>query len=219
MKTEINLFAFLLAFFILQSAWGKVIVYDLTPLNSKTPGIKFYLPFTAGTHEGESNQLLGSITIDTEHWNDSHGEFHVPIDSITTGNKTRDCHLRESLGLNYSDAHYPAEHSCTDQNQLPLSGKRSVIYPEITLKIHSLSKTPSSDLLEINGTWTIHGNSRAVKLPVKMLPHGKEFQIQGEAELSLKDYGVEVKSVHLLFVSISVHDQVRVLFNLLLSPH
>jgi polyisoprenoid-binding protein YceI len=188
-------------------------------------GVTFHVSYSLGTHDGTAETFTGNLDLKSTQPLVASGQFQVPIRSLKTGNAERDCHLLESLGLNYADTQYPGDHVCDDKNQLPETGKNAVVFPDITLKIISVAMDdPQAPFqldheakLQINGEWTIHGVTRSVKFPIKMSPVGKQLRLQGELPFSLKDYGITVKSAHALFVKISVSDTATAVFDVLLE--
>ena len=202
------------ALFFAQIALSAPTVFQ--PLSEKNTGIHFTLPYSLGTHDGDVHVLKGGMTLDLASLSSSAGELHVPINSITTGNEERDCHLQESLGLDYQQSDYPKEHVCT-KNQLPASGKNAVSFPEIILKITSLKKQENNGFTEATGSWTIHGVTVPTRLSVKLTFEGSKLRIQGSQPFSLKAFGIQVKSAHVLFATISVEDQAKLDFNILLE--
>lgn len=189
-------------------------------------GLAFHIPYSMGTHDGEARIGKAKIILDMKNPIATSGEFTVPIETMTTGNPERDCHMRESLGLNYEQSDFPKVHVCNEKNQLPETGKNAVVFPEIIFKILSLkSNDPSGEILtdretqvEVEGQLSIHGVNRKEKIPLKIIPVGDKIRLQGEMQLSLKDYNIVVKSGKILFVTISVKDLVKASFNLLIEP-
>ena len=184
------------------------------PASEKPFGIQFKLPYSLGTHDGRVGLIKGGVTLDLSNLSGSAGELHIPINSITTGNEERDCHLQEALGLDYLKSDYPKEHVC-QQQKLPTSGKNAVVFPEIILRITSMKSTNGH--FEATGSWTIHGVTLPATIPLKLIFDGPRLRVQGKISFSLKAYGIEVKSAHVLFATISVQDQAQVDLNLLME--
>ena len=61
--------------------------------------VEFVVPLTLGSHDGTIEQITGSLTITPGDLARTHGTLVAPIASFDTGNGKRDCHLRESLGI------------------------------------------------------------------------------------------------------------------------
>lgn len=188
---------------------------------SSTPMVKFSIPWSFGIHEGSSRTLSGSVTTD-----DSdkvlNANFEIPISSMTTGNSTRDCHMREALGLNYEISTFPEEHVCNRKNQIPESGPDSIQYPVIAVELQDM--TFPKDVFAIGIPQSVgarikvsmHGVTKTIvidKILVtkKILASGSVgFNVISTFQLSLKDFSVQVKPVNLGFKSVGVEDQVTV---------
>ncbi|MGZ3789165.1 MAG: YceI family protein [Bacteriovorax sp.] len=185
-------------------------------------GVQFHLPYTMGTHDGEAPLGKAQVFFDLENPGATTGEFRIPIDTMTTGNEERDCHMREALGLKYDQSDFPKEHVCSDSHHLPESGKNSVVFPEILFKISALKSLDKSGNIalegetpiEVEGTWSIHGVSQKALIPMKITPMKQKFKVTGETLLSLKSFDITVKPAKVLFFTIEVKDQVKVNFDL-----
>ena len=208
-----------------MSAFADLRNYHPVKDSAQGSGITFHISYSLGTHDGTAETVTGSLDLKSTEPLVASGQFQVPIRSLKTGNAQRDCHLLESLGLNYADTQYPGEHVCNGENRLPETGKNAVAFPDITLKIISVAmddpKTPfqlnHEAKLQINGEWTIHGVTKPVKFPMKMTPVGDQLRLQGELPFLLKDYGIVVKSAHVLIATISVSDTATAVFDMLLN--
>jgi hypothetical protein len=67
----------------------------------------------------------------------------------------------------------------------------------------------------------VHGISRPVKFRLAVSRPGTEpglLRVRGRVPLRLADYGVQVKPAGVLFVSISVKDEVTVVIDALVEP-
>src|SRR5262245_58017183 len=109
--------------------------------------------------------------------------------------------MREALGLDYAKSGFPEEHVCDDNNKLPASGPDAVVYPEIRFEVTGISAQDDAKLVldrekpvDLDGKWTIHGTTKPARIPVKIRPEGEGFRLTGSTKLSLKSFGVEVKS-------------------------
>lgn len=221
---------FLLALFIVlfhsNTGQAKSVLYRTPVIAPPNTGVKFFVPYTFGTHTGEARMFAGSMTLDNADPQSSRGEFSVPINSMTTDKAERDCHMMEALGLDYGEADFPEEHVCTDSYTLPATGKNAVKYPTILLKIHSVKSLEPSKLIhtdretkiEVDGEWIIHGKSYQWKFPLSLTPDGEKFKVHGTVPFSLKNHDVIVKSQRVLFVDINVKDNIKVEFNMIIEP-
>jgi len=150
----------------------------------------------------------------------------VPIASLRGDGGTRDCHMREALGLDYSRSRFPSEHVCDGENRLPATGPDAIAFPEIRLEL--LSARPLDDLgllaagkpvrVEIETRWTVHGVTKPARELVRVLRDGDGLRVRGRSTLVLKDFGVVVKSTKVLFAEVTVGDAVTVTYDLKLLP-
>jgi polyisoprenoid-binding protein YceI len=217
---------FILFLFIPAICFAVPKVYRPAAIPGPNIGIKFQIPYSLGTHEGDVRIISGSLTIDTIDPSTASGEFRVPIESLTTNKAERDCHLRESLGLNYQLSDFPNEHVCDNQFHMPSTGKNSIAFPLITLKIvsiNSLDRTKKIMLdgeteIVVVGLWTIHGKTNLIKFPIRIIPEDNKLKVVGEVLFSLSSFDIKVKPAHMAFFTISVKDQIKVIFDLLLTP-
>lgn len=196
----------------------------ITPADSS---IKFFIPYTFGTHEGEARMFSGKISLDLIDPAQSNGEFSVPISAMTTAKPQRDCHMREALGLDYGDSDFPEVHVCNEDDELPTAGKNAVKYPMIKLKVKSIkSLGPEKSVslekestIEVEGEWIIHGKSYQWVFPLRLSLEGEKLRVRGEVPFSLKNHDVIVKANRVLFIEIGVKDNAKVQFDLVLEPN
>src|SRR5260370_18933573 len=96
----------------------------------------------------------------------------VPISAINGDGGLRDCHMREALGLDYRSSHFPSEHVCDRDNELPASGPDAVVFRDLQFALKELRPIDDPRLLHqgkpvsvrIQGIWTIHGVSKPPNL-------------------------------------------------------
>lgn len=196
----------------------------ITPANST---IKFFIPYTFGTHEGEARMFSGKISLDLIDPAQSSGEFSAPISAMTTAKAERDCHMREALGIDYGESDFPEVHVCNDNDELPSAGKNAVKYPMIKLKVKSIKSLGPSKIIsldkesniEVEGEWIIHGKSYQWAFPMRLSLEGEKLRVRGEVPFSLKNHDVVVKATRVLFVEIGVKDNAKVQFDLILEPN
>ncbi len=171
------------------------------------------------TYQGFAKNVSGQMEIDPKTGHVSAGTFTVSIQDMTTDNSKRDCHMRQTLGLDYTVSDYPDKHVCDDNDQLPTTGPNSVKFPNVTLKILALNDlakmpldvraTPETSSVDgiINVLWSIHGREVAQEISVKLeRVSSQTIQIQGQTKLSLKSFGAVVKK----FGIVGVDDTIRV---------
>lgn len=187
------------------------------------------IPYTLGTHRERVTAVDGAVTLDPRTLELSGGRLVVPLSAIRSDDPTRECHLREALGLDYERSRYPREHVCDGADRLPAAGPEAIAFPAITLELTSGGPVPGGAApdadgeveVEARGTWSVHGVTRpaAVRLGVARdaaTPGG--LRVRGRHALRLYDFGVVVKPAKVLFVTISVADEVALELDLLLEP-
>jgi polyisoprenoid-binding protein YceI len=121
---------------------------------------------------GSFGDFKGAVVVDRENPAKSSVEFTVVAASINTGTEDRDKHLRSA------DFFDVAQH------------------PEIAFKSSKIEPTKTKDLYNVTGSFTMHGVTKQIVLPVQFLgfakdPWGNEragFEI--ETVLDRKDYGL-----------------------------
>jgi len=180
-----------------------------------------------GSHTQVAQEIRGEVILDPTTLASASGSVAVPISGIRGDGGTRDCHMREALGLDYTaGGRFPREHACDAHDQLPPSGPESIAFPEIKLEL--LGARPLDDLgllnagqpvrVEVEARWTIHGVARTTHELVRVLRDGPGLRARGRSTVVLADYGVVVKSTKVLFSEIKVGDAVTVTYDLRLLP-
>ena len=183
--------------------------------------------YSLGTHTQTAREIHGEVTLDPTTLAPATGEVVVPIAGLRGDGGTRDCHMREALGLDYAaGGRFPSEHVCDGQDRLPASGPESVAFPEIRLEV--LGARPLDDLglleagkpvrVELDVRWTLHGVTRPSRELVRVLRDGPGLRVRGRATVVLADHGVVVKPTKVLFAEIKVGDAVTVTYDLRLVP-
>jgi len=182
--------------------------------------------FSLGTHTQTAQEIHGQVTLDPTTLASASGTVVVPIAGIHGDGGTRDCHMREALGLDYVRARFPAEHVCDGQDRLPATGPDSIAFPEIRLDV--LSAKPLDDLalldaekpvrVELEARWTIHGVAHSTRELTRALRDGAGFHVRGRSTVVLADHRVVVKPIKILFSEIKVADAVTVTYDLRLVP-
>jgi hypothetical protein len=185
-------------------------------------GVKFSIKYTAGVHHGTASGLTGTVSVDPDAQLVT-ARLVAPISQFSTGNDTRDCHMRESLGIDYGGSRFPAQSVCDNHNQTPATGPDSIAFPDVVFELLSfrsgepVSLEPGKSYdLAFDGRFTFHGTSSqvtAVPLHVQVQPDGK-LLLTGALTLSLVDHGVVVRP----FLVIKTADTAQVQLNLTLAP-
>ena len=200
--------------------------WTIVPQAGGDLGVTFSLGWTLGTHQGRASRVTGSLDAQLDPLVVSQGEFRVPIAAMSTGSTTRDCHMREALGIDYARSHFPAEHVCVN-DQVPVSGPDSVVYPDIVIKVQgvrpsqgvtsgsALRLTPAQPVeAQVLFSLSTHGTTRDMSAPIRLqLTKPDVVQVQMEFEVKLADFGLVVKMPALM----KVEDRAKVKLNLLLG--
>ena len=125
---------------------------------------------------GTSEQLEGSVHFDADNVSETRGEIQFPVDSMRTGNSTRDRHLTEESWLHADD------------------------YPQITFEIEGLEDVEtahSEDRIDFRATATGSVEVRGVEqdseadVEFAVLPERGVARIEPEFQLRLADHDVE----------------------------
>jgi hypothetical protein len=183
--------------------------------------------YSLGTHTQTAQEIHGEVMLDPSTLATVSGTVVVPIAGIHGDGGTRDCHMREALGLDYrAGGRFPAEHVCDPQDRLPSSGPDAVAFPEVRLEV--LGARPLDDLAlldagkpvraELEARWTVHGVAHPSRELVRVLRDGSGLRVRGRSTVVLADHGVVVKATKVLFAEIKVGDAVTVVFDLRLLP-
>jgi polyisoprenoid-binding protein YceI len=199
--------------------------------HSELSQITFRIPYTLGTHHGLPEEVAGNLNVDPDAIENLTGKFVIPVKSIKTGNPLRDCHLLEAMGLNYSQSAFPTEHVCDKKNQITDEELINLSFPTVEFEVKSAKIVKEKKVddkqyakLEITGEWNIHGQkivkTHSIDWEAKTLDHGinqaMTVRVKGDLELSLKEFGIIVKSSKVLgLINIGVKDKVKVKLNLL----
>lgn len=187
---------------------GKVqaALYEPIPNSEGMTGLVFSIPYTLGIHEGVATQVMGEVEIDPSTLGLVRGEISIPVSALESGNMKRDCHIQESLGLDYAKSSFPNAHVCDDFNHLPTEGKDSIAFPALTFRVESESLPETS--------FEMHGVRRPLTAAIQIseVEPGK-LRLKANFQLSLSAYGVVVMPVR----GISVEDVATVTVDLFLK--
>jgi polyisoprenoid-binding protein YceI len=204
-----------------QNVRAVEISYEVSKQRPATEMLKFSVPYTFGIHDGQARVLEGTVVTD-EMDKVVQARFKVPIESMSTGNDQRDCHMRESMGIDYAHSQFPAEHICNDNNQLPPSGPDSVRFPYVLVEFQNMTLPKDAftiglpQITDVSIKMHIHGvqkiyNAEKVIITKILNPNGAAgFRIVTKLPVSLKDYGIQIKALKIGPVSVKVKDLVTV---------
>jgi polyisoprenoid-binding protein YceI len=224
-----RVFATGLLFFLSQAnlAWAFTPDnFTVVPQANGASGVSFSIGYTFGTHVGRSSQATGTVQAQLDPLILSSGDLSVPIAAMTTGDPTRDCHMREALGIDYTHSRFPGSHVCVS-NQTPATGPDSIAFPEIHIRLVEVkpltSNIPPNALRVVAGQvtdvqatlqLTIHGVTQTFTPPVRLsVDETGRVTAQASVDVKLADFGIVVKPAG----PIVVKDHATVALNLLLQ--
>lgn len=184
-------------------------------------GLIVDVPYSMGTHHELVTAVDGTLRIDPETLRLERGRLEIPLAAFRSDDPQRGCHLREALGLDYARARYPRDHVCDGQNHLPASGPDAIAFPAIVLELSKGGPAAgSTGEVEVEGVLTVHGSSRPVRLHLAVSRDGSSpgtLRVRGRVPIHLAEFGVQVKPAKVLFVSITVRDEITVAVDALLE--
>ncbi len=194
-------------------------------------GLKFSIAYTTGVHKGSASHMEGLAIIDQ---NDQlkQLDIRVPITTMSTGNPTRDCHMREALGLDYTQSRFPKDHVCNSADQTPAQGSDAIAFHDINFKFLQIEQTAVSATMNPNVEYpllitariSIHGVTKdihSIEIKVTKTIDKDEtvsYHVKSSFSLSLNDFGVIVKPLKLGPFSIGVDDKVNLDIAVALRP-
>jgi len=203
----------------------RVAAADAYGVRLPADGLVVEVPYSLGTHHEHVTEVDGTLRIDPESLRLERSRLTVPLASFRSDDPKRGCHLREALGLDYTRSRFPREHVCDDHNRLPASGPDAIAFPEIAVDLTRGGPVASDGGLggevEAEGTLTAHGVSRPIRLRLALSrasPGSDALRVRARVPLRLSEFGVTVKSANVLFVSISVSDEIVVVVDALIEP-
>jgi polyisoprenoid-binding protein YceI/mono/diheme cytochrome c family protein len=203
--------------------------FALLPGPGGETGVNFDIGYFAGTHHGSAHALNAQLVMQLgENFSIKAGKFSVPVESMDTDNKTRNCHLREALTLDYTRSRFPNEHVCDSDDQLPASGNDSAAFPQIELEMTDYAVAGGRKALvagdaldlDLKAKVQMHGVTKE-NVPIRVRvsytdgPKGL-VRITGNFTLLLSSYGATVKPVVGNFGT--VNDEATVNLDLLFAP-
>jgi hypothetical protein len=189
-------------------------------------GMTFSLGWTLGTHQGRARQVSGSLRAELDPLRIVEGEFRVPVAAMSTGSATRDCHMREATGIDYSRSRFPRQHVCVN-DQVPTSGPDSVVFPEIGITIREVRSaspgTPAAPVRLVPNQpvdaqvllgFSMHGMTQDLLTPIRLqMDNAQRVRATAEFEVRLAAFRIVV----IMPTPMSIADQVKVKLNLLLA--
>lgn len=170
--------------------------------------VAFALPYTMGTHDGVTHDLEGTLELAADGKSLKTAHFSLPISSIRTGKAKLDCHMQESLGLDYSVSEFPDSHVCDGDEKLPKEGKNAVRFPTIDLDLSPGVGSAKDGEADLRASWTVHGVKKVQALHVEWSREGEKLRARAKFPMVLEDFGIIVKKF--LFVKVDPVAQVSV---------
>lgn len=209
-----------------RAARAEPHTYRPVPSGDGPASLRIDVPYTFGTHNFEVRDVRGEARVDWQPTPVVTGQLKVALASLRGGSDTLNCHMRESMGLDYAKSAFPRSHVCAG-GKLPTSGNDAVAFPEITFEIKSVTIAGDRARAAIGGgmrviaagRWTIHGVTRDDTIELQLTVAGGEparprsIRIEGLRKLRLADYGIQVKRA----LVITAGDDATVRFNLVLE--
>ncbi|MBS1962270.1 MAG: YceI family protein [Bdellovibrionales bacterium] len=199
-----------LIYFLTAASAARAALYvPAAPVDGKS-GLTFAIGYTGGlVHEGFASVAAGEVDLDPATLAVQGGEIGFPIAALDSGNAKRNCHIRESLGLDYTRSVYPKDHVCGGSNTLPAEGADAVAFPEMGFRFISFKDG------QVTGTFSLHGIQKDLTVPVVLSNEaGGNVRLKASFTLHLPDYGVIVKK----FLFVTVDDDAKVGVDLILTP-
>ncbi len=114
-------------------------------------------------YTGVTEELKGTVNLDTDSVN-----FRLPLETLETGNSLRDDHMLSTLEAEK----FP---------QAKFSGKIISDFPG----------AGESEKVTVKGSFTIHGQTKTIKVSGKVGRSNKTLQIKGGYPLKITTYGME----------------------------
>jgi polyisoprenoid-binding protein YceI len=189
---------------------AQAATYVPAPSEPGKSGLTFAINYTAGVHEGITSIVEGALDLDPAKLEIQGGEIGFPISALDSGNEKRNCHILESLGLDYTHSVYPKDHVCAAENRLPPDGPNSVVFPRISFTFRAPAKNGN-----VSGVFSLHGVEKELTVPVTVTAEaGGKIRVKSAFSIHLPDYGVIVKK----FIFVTVADDARIAVDLLLQP-
>jgi polyisoprenoid-binding protein YceI len=194
---------------LLVAVAAQADTYVPAPATAGKSGLSFSIPYTLGIHTGVATSATGELDIDPTSLTISGGQIAFPIADLESGNKERNCHMQEALGIDYAKSDYPKSHICAAADVLPPSGPNSVAFPEISFQFRSIANG------KVTGTFSMHGVEKDLTVPVTVNAlNGGNLRVQSTFQVHLPDFSVVVKKV----LVVTVADDATVTVDLTLQP-
>lgn len=152
--------------------YGGVAAADDYTIDAAHTGAVFHINHLGVSHtHGRFNDISGTLSIDEKDPTKNQIKVVIKADSIDTNNKKRDDHLRSPDFFNAKQ------------------------FPTLEFTSKSWKKT-GDKTFDVTGTFTLHGVSKEITVPVTKIGEGKDpwggYRIGYDAKFTIKrgDYGI-----------------------------
>jgi hypothetical protein len=171
---------------------------------SEKSHVSIEIAYTMGEHLLQAEGMSGKVEWDPTTSEIKSGELKMAISNIKSQKSELECHMRESLGLDYLVSNFPKAHVCNDEDKLPTTGPNSIKYPEISATLFSVLKVGEN---EAKVQWVIHGKKFTITMPITVTKgkDGEVLRMNSKWNMKLSDFDIIVKK----FLFIGVKDDVK----------
>ncbi len=171
---------------------------------SEKSHVSIEIDYTMGEHLLEAKGISGKVEWDPTTSEIKSGELKMAIANIKSQKSELECHMRESLGLDYLISNFPKDHVCNEEDKLPNAGPNSIKYPEISATLLSVLKVGEN---EAKVQWIIHGKKSTLTMPITVTKgkEGEVLKMNSKWNMKLSDFNIIVKK----FLFIGVKDDVE----------
>jgi polyisoprenoid-binding protein YceI len=182
---------------LILAVTGSAMAADSWGIDKAHSDVSFNIRHLMSKVTGRFGEFDGKITADFQNLSGSSVEFTIKAASIDTANEDRDKHLRSADFFDVEN------------------------YPEITFKSSKITKMDDNSFA-VTGTFTMHGVSKTITIPVTYLgeivdPWGKtKAGYELSTTLNRKDYGISWNKT-LDAGSLILGDEVEISINLQLE--
>ncbi len=156
-----KVFIIVSVFFVLLSIYGFTVLslnWNIDP--------NYSIKFSGKKAEGTFSGLSGTVKFDEHDLADAKFEVYVKVNTIKTGNQTKDKH---AMGESWLDE------------------KK---FPRIMFSSTSFQNTKGNQY-SVKGMLEFHGVKKAVEIPFMFLEKGNKATFEGKFMLNRKDYGIQ----------------------------
>ena len=153
----------------LGAAASAQATYRIDPARSE---IVYSMSHPAHDWTGESHRVAGTLTVAGTAV--TGGRVSAPVQSFTSGNRSRDSHMAEAT--------------------------ESYLYPDVTFAARTVTLLPASQQTAaanatVAGTLTFHDVSRPVTVPVRIDVSGGQAHLTGDFEVTMTEFNIERPSL------------------------